>query len=204
MREDHSLLWERIEEELDCKKFLSIDEKKLDFIFELLKANKNRNSTIYCGHSHESILLMIQENLKPNKKIILYNIDHHHDINYNKTQEQLAYVHNIAECGTWVTYLHSYNLIDRYYWINNQNSKKYIGKNETCPKTTILTYEKNENLVFPLFDYIYVTFSTNWFPPEFLYLIENFKKFLETNFETVIDYGWEEFNQNRQSRKLFS
>jgi hypothetical protein len=198
-KEPYQLLWSKIEEERCIQDFLKYDEDKLKFIYDIL--NTINLKKIYYGNSHESILLAIQEEIGKNDKIELYNIDHHHDINYNIDQENLALIYDVVDCGSWVTLLHKNKLIQKYIWIKNSNSKKYRGKKESSPYLIEYNFEDYSQITFSDFDMIYITSSQQWFPPKFLYIIEDLKKFLNQKFE-IIDYGWQEFNENGQSRKL--
>lgn len=199
VKEPYYKLWEMIEYSRNVENFLLYDENKLKFIYDILKKVKNHKT--YFGETHENILFMIEENITTKDKIDLYNIDHHHDINFNVTQEDLAYNWDVVDCGSWITFLQKNKIINNYFWINNKNSKPYLGKTECCPLIQTICYDEEPNFRLPNFDMIYITSSQQWFPPKFLYIIEDLKKFLNQKFE-VIDYGWREFNENNQSRKL--
>ena len=50
----------------------------------------------------------------------LFNIDHHHDIGYNKTTVATKIIR--PECGNWVKYLGDKDKLSEYIWICNDNS----------------------------------------------------------------------------------
>ena len=58
-------------------------------------------------------------------KFDLINIDHHHDLGYNRTMPSTRI--NRPECGNWVKYLSDKNKINQYIWICNENSDMPVG-----------------------------------------------------------------------------
>lgn len=93
---------------------------------------KLKPKQVYWGNDHSSIILAIKDAL--DKKIIsapfiLYNIDHHHDINYSPQQEEIVDKYDMANCGSWISYLNKYELIDEYFWIKINIQQIIMVKN---------------------------------------------------------------------------
>tara|TARA_R110000803_G_C11950053_1_gene317592 strand:- start:471 stop:1028 length:558 start_codon:yes stop_codon:yes gene_type:complete len=98
------------------KNFLSIDCDWIqstqqmvnlnDLIFNRFKSAKR----IIFSKNHHAIIKYID------KPINLYNIDHHHDINYH-------YENQYVNQGNWIQYLNQKNLLEKYFWVHNSDSE---------------------------------------------------------------------------------
>ena len=185
-------LWEEIERERHCDKFLSYNKIYLEQLKKLVVKLKPKQ--VYWGNDHSSIILAIKDAL--DKKIIsapfiLYNIDHHHDINYSPQQEEIIDRYDMANCGSWVSYLNKYELIDEYFWIKNKYSTDYHGQKQFSPKRQEIELKNQDTLNFLLnedFDIIYITSSDCYIPPKFYGILEDFKKMVLYYYPNLIDY----------------
>ena len=185
-------LWEDIERERHCDKFLSYNKIYLEQLKKLVVKLKPKQ--IYWGNDHSSIILAIKDAL--DKKIIsapfiLYNIDHHHDINYSPQQEEIIDKYDMANCGSWVSYLNKYELIDEYFWIKNKYSTDYHGQKQFSPKRQEIELKNQDTLNFLLnedFDIIYITSSDCYIPPKFYGILEDFKNMVLYYYPNLIDY----------------
>ena len=144
-------LWEDIERERHCDKFLSYNKIYLEQLKKLVVKLKPKQ--VYWGNDHSSIILAIKDAL--DKKIIsapfiLYNIDHHHDINYSPQQEEIIDKYDMANCGSWISYLNKYELIDEYFWIKNKYSTDYHGQKQFSPKRQEIELKNQDTLNFYL------------------------------------------------------
>ena len=95
-----------------------------------------------------------------NENIVLTNIDHHHDVLYNKDDIML-------NCGNWVRALSDMGILQRYAWINNGNSAPYLfEENKDIINYTIDLREFNfDTLAVP--DVLILCFSPMWIPPAY-------------------------------------
>lgn len=110
----------------------------------------NKEDIIFI-QSHEMINNYIQ-----GEDITLYNIDHHHDLGYKEDN-------TIINCGNWALHLLKDKKIDKYIWINNQNSNKNLL--EDIKFETQLLKEFNLNSLKP--DKIIICLSPEWIPSQF-------------------------------------
>lgn len=126
--------------------------------------------------------------LDTSERINIYNIDHHHDCGYrddeNKSKDEL----NLT-CGNWGLHLKHMNLLNKFVWINNENSndpprdKRQVNYVEYPLNTFNL-----DNLPYP--DKLIICLSEPWVPPMFrpLYFswMDIFNEYFNTRFE--VDY----------------
>jgi len=90
------------------------DEQMLQIISLCTNLFKNKIETFFVK-SHHHAYELISENC------YLYNIDHHHDICYNKESEQLLNSNFINE-GNWILALIRNKNLQGYTWVKNFNS----------------------------------------------------------------------------------
>ena len=76
-------------------------------------------NNIHFIFNHESLIKYVPQE---EKEVIITNIDHHHDISYNKKHAENIVDYNNLTCGNWVKYLYDAKQLKRYYWVNNNNS----------------------------------------------------------------------------------
>ena len=97
----------------------------------------------------------------------------------------------MANCGSWVSYLNKYELIDEYFWIKNKYSTDYHGQKQFSPKRQEIELKNQDTLNFLLnenFDIIYITSSDCYIPPKFYGILEDFKKMVLYYYPNLIDY----------------
>ena len=73
-------------------------------------------SNIHFIENHEDIVKYCD------RECSITNIDHHHDIVYNKDEINIILPDDKLNCGNWVKYLFENNKLKYYHWINNGNS----------------------------------------------------------------------------------
>ena len=102
---------------------LSIDIDWCQSHFHLNKLNRlfydkidKAKKIVFAKHHHQIIPHIIKEN-----NIVLHNIDHHHDIQYEDWQVDFIGNHK-ATHGSWVGNLIALKKIKEYYWYNNLDS----------------------------------------------------------------------------------
>lgn len=116
---------------------------------------------IYFILDHEVLVDCIPKN---EEEIIITNIDHHHDISYNKENTENIIDENHLTCGNWVKYLHDAGKLKRYYWINNANSAAPTPDvPQIITNTTDLRDFNFNTLAAP--DILVICLSPMWVPP---------------------------------------
>ncbi len=106
----------------------------LDFCFK--KFDKNKEVIFIEEHHH--IINFI------NKNDILFNIDHHHDVSYNDSFKKIIENNECAQ-GNWVFALIYKNIINKYYWICNEDSS-YEQKDVLDLLNSLEIFVKSTNL----------------------------------------------------------
>lgn len=125
--------------------------------------NKINKNDVYFISEHHNIVKLIQE-----KEIILYNIDHHHDLGYS----EVSNLKSKPNCGNWVKFLWNQGKIKEYYWFHNSNSElPYRQKDkEIVTKESELSEINSE--MFADFDKIILCNSPQWIPVEYQSLFQ--------------------------------
>ena len=127
-------------------------------LIENLPQNK-----IHFIHNHDRVEKFIKEPCN------LINIDHHHDLSYNKEIEQETL--DKIGCANWVRWLYEHELINTYLWIKNDTSV-FPEKNFEYVRYMDLKQINNledfidKNKV----DEIIICFSEPWIPQEYFEL----------------------------------
>ena len=83
-------------------------------VFDLCLKNFKTSDKIIFLKTHHQIL----NHFVPEDKYSIDNIDHHHDINYDKD----GYHNNWFREGNWVYYLLTRKMLSKYHWVHNHNS----------------------------------------------------------------------------------
>jgi len=201
-------VWNDIEKKRSISRHIQYDLNRLNFIKELF----NFNCPYYFGNDHSSIINAIAKNNDLIFPLNIYNIDHHHDIHYNKEQEDDCFLLNIAECGNWVGYLNAHDIINKYYWIRNENSSDFMGDRLTAPVIEELYFNNYtiESLLNKKFSMVYITSSWQFFAPQLeKMLIEIFNELLQKQPNTylfgneVSQTGMISFNYLKDEMKIF-
>lgn len=131
-------------------------------------------------HSHEQVY----NYLLPKEKYTIINIDHHHDMGYNKDdcEENIQ----INGCANWVQYISFKNQLDKYIWIHNDNS---IRPHQNLIHILTDDWEIKDfnlnNLSSP--DLLIICLSEPWIPPMyhnlFFLWMDLCNKYYNTHFE---------------------
>lgn len=94
-----------------------------------------------------------------NDSIELTNIDHHHDIQYNKKEPV-----DELNCSNWVkyAYTHGYDIV-KYTWVNNTNSIECSFDDDHY----LTNIQRINSFDFSQYDYdeIIICLSPQWVPP---------------------------------------
>lgn len=144
--------------------------KIVNLIFSLSTRLPKEKIHIIYDHHHILPFLSKDENY------VITNIDHHHDIMYQKENTEI-------NCGNWVS--HVPNLL-KYFWIKNPNS--IFPAFDDIPYTwaDINTYNLN-NLMTP--DELFICFSEPWIPPNnqplFYLILDMLNVIYDTHFDFV-------------------
>lgn len=150
--------WEEIEQN-ELLRFVQFDSQIYELLTQIICkiSKKIPKENVHFITSHQRVIKYIPQN----ELIELTNIDHHHDLQYNDSNNI-----DILTCGNWVKYLfeHNYN-ISKYIWINDPNSiycqfdsKKY------CHQSDII---QSYDLTMTDYDMVIICLSPPWVPPQY-------------------------------------
>lgn len=150
--------------------------RELVRLFKRLPTDK-----VFFISEHDSVISLT----KDLKEFKLVNIDHHHDIGYDKTTATTKILY--PDCGNWVKYLSDKGKITEYVWVNNSNSDK--------PNDSLLRAYLGAFLEIKEFDFesiqdidrLIICNSPQWIPPnsQALYMawVGIAEEFYERNFK---------------------
>ena len=105
------------------------------------------------SYNHNDIIDFLK--LQPGQKVNIFNVDHHHDLGYEKDVNKI-------DCSNWVYYLHQMGYLNTYYWIGNKNSQFPMMELDNYIYSTDIGI-----LQYTHFDKIFVSFSPNWIPKKY-------------------------------------
>ncbi len=202
MKMSYKDYWDKVEELTESRRFLEYDQAKYDAVKDLcLKvAEYLPPENIYFAREHDAILTFLcQDKKKVDYIYDIYNVDHHHDIYYNDSQKAWVHRFNFAQCANWVWYLYENKKLNQYFWIRNENSKRYpfVGNNGcnkdlACPEFYSMSNIKEvKELESRTFDYMFLCRSNNYLPFKFESLFNNLRdsigKLKKTKFPMDMD-----------------
>lgn len=124
---------------------------------EILKTVPKEN--VYIGVNHSELYDILSDDL--DKKITMYNVDHHHDLGYMPmTGDEDVTVAN------WMYKLNQTHKVNRYIWISNANSR--VPLQETIDTFKHYTNTNDLKVVKGVkFDKIFICGSWEWVPPKY-------------------------------------
>ena len=132
---------------------------------------------------HHSLIKLVEGM----KDIDLINIDHHHDIGYDRVMPTTKILR--PECGNWVKYLADKGVIKSYVWINNENSdmptgglsKMYLYDEFSIKDFNVNGIEKIDKLI--------ICNSPQWIPPNiqglFMTWVGLAEEYYDTDFKII-------------------
>ena len=147
---------------------LSIDIDWCQSQFHLNKLNQlfynkidKAKRIVFAKHHHQIIPEIVDENY-----IILHNIDHHNDIQYEEWQKEYIQT-GISTSGCWVGNLIQYNKLKKYYWYKNLDSHvKFTDFTNKLIINNRLPFSIEEELTeaenIDSYDLIFVCNSPEW------------------------------------------
>lgn len=171
--------WERVNIIRGIDKYLSYDEKKFVGVLRLLAAQLRKldKDRFFFAEEHDMILEFLCNKNKSGEVFDVYNVDHHHDIYYGQEQKSEVERFDFACIANWVYYLGKNNLVNKYFWVRNENSSVFpreevsglsfpIDFDTYCGDLERLIREDIE------FDYVFVCRSNEYFPEKFNHLFD--------------------------------
>jgi len=173
-------MWDNINEVREVDKHLSYDEEKLKYIFKTIMnaVVKNKDAKVVLADNHDAILFELSKEKYIEGKVNVYNIDHHHDINYNGGQIRDVDVYDSPSICNWIWYLDKYEIVNEYHWIRNNNSDTYKGPKL---KGNYSEYNKMLNVNEIAYDVIFICNSPQWLPKKY----DHFFEMLKTSIELI-------------------
>ena len=127
--------------------------------------------------NHEQVLDLISTD----EQIVLTNIDHHHDIEYEHDTD------NNITCGNWVKQLYLRNQCQSYFWIHNGNSILPPKTNEHYITSHIDLRDYDLATLMPP-DMLILCLSAPWIPPEYQCLFLAWLDILNCIYDTHFDF----------------
>lgn len=142
-------VWDKIEQNNLIAHLLNADNLHYQRLtnFLLFLTNKLNYKQIHFIASHEQIISF----LNPNEKHVFVNIDHHHDLGYDKEKKDL-------NCGNWGLFIPQ---LQHYMWINNLTSTFPMDNQIKYQSCFLKDYDLN-NLSIP--DEVFICYSEPWIP----------------------------------------
>ena len=114
------------------------------------------------SYNHDDIISFLQ--LEPGQKVNIFNIDHHHDLGYDKVTVDNKFYR--VNCANWVYDLNQKGHLNTYYWIGNNNSQMPAPE-----QIAELPHYVSSNDIFILqnvsFDKIFISTSPSWIPKKY-------------------------------------
>lgn len=117
----------------------------------------DKNCVYFISEHHKAVKLI------PEGKVILYNVDHHHDLSY----DEISNLKSKPNCGNWIKYLWEQRKIKEYHWIHNVNSELPYRQKD---KKIITKDYKINDINFELFaevNKVILCNSPQWIPVEY-------------------------------------
>lgn len=131
---------------------ININQQALN---KLEKFLLNIKKPIYLAETHTFCYHLIKTKKQPHQKLILTNIDHHHDI-YNKSNKEEI------NCGNWLYHIIKDHPTGEYTWLKNTDSELY-NKNKITKKLKIT--DNIDTILNQDYDIIFICQSAMWSPP---------------------------------------
>lgn len=174
IKENPTLIWEMLENEMEIKQHLGIDAKVLKKIVALFKLN-------HCTHfyfldNQKDIVNDINNLKKEYDEIELTNIDFFHDLIYTN-EDIINWKKDKYDDSNWLGYLLYKDEIDKCQWIKMPNS--YRCNNNVEDDVEIINFSNININDFSDFDIIYFSFSPCYVPYEYKYIYDIICDFLK-------------------------
>ena len=138
---------------------LQIYNNLTSLVIKLFKTLKSKEIFFIADHS------LILKHLSDKESYEVINVDHHHDLGYNKFYEKL-------DCGNWARFGIKKGLIDKYTWYHNRNSNcDYDIKDLRI--NDISHFWLPDKLELDNIDMLFLCLSPQWVPQHYfpLYLV---------------------------------
>lgn len=177
----------RFENSKDINNQINYDN--LSFILDVFNSCVNKNNEVMFAINHHSILSKLD---KIDENFDIINIDHHHDVLYNKDEIIDIEKFDVVNCGSWLWYLHIKNKINSYTWIKNKNSSIFNEgiTNSENPKN-YKSFFKDElpfNMKDINFDFIFVCLSPEFIMPDHWQYFHMLRNMYEQKIGKKVEY----------------
>ena len=122
------------------------------------------------GLNHDQIVECITKdwNLK-NRPYNLYNIDHHHDCGYldNGAPTVKEALNQTMGRANWVCHLAQNTQLQSYTWVHNETSQRSLSRDMINHLHKFTDCIDLNVIDFVQFDYVFLSASKEWVPPEY-------------------------------------
>lgn len=182
--------WEALDE-VEIFKFLfpnlDIYYKLTNYI--LFSTSFLKKEQIHIIHSHDTAVKFIPEDLNDGEKINIVNIDHHHDLGYDK--EDVEENCKVNKCSNWVKWLRENKNVGCYQWIKDKQSSRVDAMDLRIKQyLNIATNIEDINgmeTILPRPDVLVICLSEPWVPPAirplFFLWLDTLNKIYDTHFD---------------------
>lgn len=139
---------------------------------------------IRISYNHEDIKYLLNDCTN----VCIYNIDHHHDLNYKEEEDFIECP--TCSCANWGKYFLEKGIIEKYIWLKNSNSitKKDLYKFPWSNKIESRNLMEIDSLssYLPKIDKMFICLSPEWVPKKyhslFYLMVDYLNKELNTHF----------------------
>lgn len=159
-----------------------------NLILHILEKILNFDTPIYIAYNHKTIVNFLQND----NDLVIYNIDHHHDLGYGNLVSKDETLNNL-NCGNWAKYLFDNNQLKKYVWLKNNNS---INPSEDLKKDYNYEIESfidyiHKDFFNINFDKVYICLSPEWVSPYYFDLFMGLIEWIEIKFDKKININKE-------------
>ena len=169
-KENPTINWEFIENELEIEHFLTYDAEALKQIARIIRYNCNNKAKLI---KIETVPEIVDKILSLENKIELTNIDWMHDIAYTVDDADNIQNFDTYNPNSWVGYLFNKSKLEKYIWIRARNSDR--PNRELLDKLQFEFEEGSRSHLMSLpndFDMIYFYFNSTQVPYKYKHLYD--------------------------------
>ena len=169
-------MWKFVAHKTQYKSFHCSEEQLADLMLFTKKITQFLPQDHIHFILHHDEVLDILNSKGIDEKIILTNIDHHHDFGYRRNDDEKPF-DKFATVANWVKCLYNEQRLERYIWVGNENSDGIKPMEEKLQNQ--FTFFTNLRPIEQYkYDEVIICFSQEWIPPNVRPLFYVFKEFI--------------------------
>jgi hypothetical protein len=174
-------IWKELEEEYGFEDYdlLKYDASTIMEVAKLMKRFKDK--PIHFIKEHQQVVDILKEQPDyDNCQYHIYNVDHHHDLWYRKSDFKEILEQDKYDCADWLGYLYLKKKTASLTWLKAPNSEDLdIGVYGGDFKLNILKLRDFPKLYDIDFDEVYFCLSPQWIPKKFKIFYDLIQLFTE-------------------------